>query len=386
MAMQQTNGTQDVLALLTAIKGNKVTSSTANNISTAGVQELVNQALRGNQGLAAISGLQKGAGVYNSTVNQQMTNDLLSQVAAKTEAMRAGTTTTQRTAPQVTGKEILSLMALMKAKGFTQQKWNDFKLGRVNTEAQSVGSWGDAGSSMGTSLGISDGNFVSNNPYQLYGSLGIGEGDASPAAFQAVSDLLSDSGSTFGSAASGAETVSGATNFSIPDMQIGSSATSVTGSTQLTGGVSSASTASNAGSAASAASSGTDILGGSGSSIGYLGSALDAYGASRTNKDYRRAVGSAMLNYWGWGAATPVVDAIARPISDKVMDRGYEDNGVAGSFQNEPLGTILSGRYNEKDVFTSMLDPANLFGGNEGGSVEGFLKQTLDPLGSLFGW
>ena len=52
----------------------------------------------------------------------------------------------------------------------------------------------------------------------------------------------------------------------------------------------------------------------------------------------------------------------------------------------DPASTILSGRYNDKDTFTSGLDPMNLFGGNPGGSVEGFLGQVLDPLGSIFGW
>jgi hypothetical protein len=119
--------------------------------------------------------------------------------------------------------------------------------------------------------------------------------------------------------------------------------------------------------------------------MGYLASAMEAYSASQTDNDYRKAVGGAILNYFGAGAATPIVDAAVRPVSDKVMETGEEQNGVFGSFVNEPAGTVLSGNYNERDVFTSGLDPMNLFGGNPGGSVGGFVGQSVDPIGSIFG-
>ena len=127
MAIQQTNGTQDVLALLTALKGQKSSQTTQSNISTAGANELVNSVLRSNQGLAAVASGAKGAGVYNSSTNQLLINDLMTSTAAKVEAMRAGQTTTNRTAPQVTGKEILAVMALMKSKGVAaklKQQWD----------------------------------------------------------------------------------------------------------------------------------------------------------------------------------------------------------------------------------------------------------------------
>jgi hypothetical protein len=122
-----------------------------------------------------------------------------------------------------------------------------------------------------------------------------------------------------------------------------------------------------------------------GSGLGYLDSFLKASNASKTNGDYRSAIGSAILNYFGAGAATPIVDRIAKPLSDDAMENGQNLNGVEGSFLAEPIGTLSSNRFEGSDILKGLSDPIDLFGGNPGGSFGGFLGQTLDPIGAASG-
>lgn len=88
-------------------------STTTNNVSQGGINELVNSILRGNQGLATVAGGQKATGVYNSTVNTQMINDLITSAAAKGELARSSTTTKQ--AAPLGGNMLLQLAGSMGA-------------------------------------------------------------------------------------------------------------------------------------------------------------------------------------------------------------------------------------------------------------------------------
>lgn len=70
------------------------------DVSPQGVQALIDQILQGTNGLAAVSSGQKGAGLYDSTVNQQLTNDLTSRTAG--EVAKATAKTVETTTPSTT--------------------------------------------------------------------------------------------------------------------------------------------------------------------------------------------------------------------------------------------------------------------------------------------
>lgn len=104
-------GLSDITSLLSLVKGSSTTSTTGTNISTAGVQQQINDILSSNQGLAAVAGAQKSAGLYNSSTNTQLTNDLLSRVSAQVAAKDATTTQTVKKNAALNGSQVKGLVA-----------------------------------------------------------------------------------------------------------------------------------------------------------------------------------------------------------------------------------------------------------------------------------
>jgi len=113
----ETNPLAGLTDLLDLVKGKSqtTTNTTKSNLSQAGVQELIDQILRSNQGLASVAQGQKTAGLYNSTVNQQLINDLITRTTASVAAQQAGQTTSQtvKTNPQVKGMDILTTLGIL---------------------------------------------------------------------------------------------------------------------------------------------------------------------------------------------------------------------------------------------------------------------------------
>lgn len=104
-------GLSDITSLLSLVKGSSTTSTTGTNISTAGVQQQINDILSSNQGLAAVASAQKSAGLYNSSTNTQLTNDLLSRVSAQVAAKDATTTQTVKKNAALNGSQVKGLVA-----------------------------------------------------------------------------------------------------------------------------------------------------------------------------------------------------------------------------------------------------------------------------------
>lgn len=73
------------------------TSTTSKNVSQDAINAMIKKQLESTSGLAAITGGEKTAGLYNSTVAQQLTNDLLSRTAGEAAGQSASTTQTQTT-------------------------------------------------------------------------------------------------------------------------------------------------------------------------------------------------------------------------------------------------------------------------------------------------
>lgn len=82
-----------------AING-KTTTTSNSGISSDGMSALLSQILGSTQGLASVAGGQNTAGLYNSTVQQQSVNDLLTRSAGEV-ATKGPTTTTAVQAPSI---------------------------------------------------------------------------------------------------------------------------------------------------------------------------------------------------------------------------------------------------------------------------------------------
>ena len=155
---------------------------------------------------------------------------------------------------------------------------------------------------------------------------------------------------------------------------------------------SSAASASDAATATASSTSLADfgISAGAGSTLGYVGPIISAFFAPNNpkgeqNPDYRHAVGSAVLNYFGAGWASPIVHEIAQPALDASMEAGTDSMGLVGAVMADPVGAPLSGQYDVGELVMSTLDPANLFGGNPGGSVGATVAAGIDPIGAALG-
>ena len=75
--------------------GGNQTVTTSKNVSQDAINAAMKKALESTSGLASITGGEKAAGLYNSTVSTQLVNDLMSRVAG--EAASQSATTTQTT-------------------------------------------------------------------------------------------------------------------------------------------------------------------------------------------------------------------------------------------------------------------------------------------------
>lgn len=86
----------NLAALFTSKSGS---SSTQTNITPEAMQAILTQILGGTAGLASVANGEKTAGLYGSSTNQLLTNDLLTTAAQKAALAGASTTTTKREDP-----------------------------------------------------------------------------------------------------------------------------------------------------------------------------------------------------------------------------------------------------------------------------------------------
>lgn len=110
------NSLDTLTNLLGLLKGSKETTTTGSNISQAGMNQVLQQILGGSQGLASVAQGQKSAGIYNSSTNQLLTNDLITRTAGELAKQQAGTTTTRTAPAKVSGQNAATVLALSGAK------------------------------------------------------------------------------------------------------------------------------------------------------------------------------------------------------------------------------------------------------------------------------
>lgn len=95
--LQSRNPMSDISNILNIFKGTGTTTQTNTSsevVSNDKAKAYLQQILESNSGLAAVSGGQKSAGMYGSTVNTQLTNDLLARASAQTAALSSTKTST----------------------------------------------------------------------------------------------------------------------------------------------------------------------------------------------------------------------------------------------------------------------------------------------------
>ena len=118
-------GIDSLMSLLQLFHGKTTTTSGGTEtsgkvIDSATLQGLLKSALESNSGLASIVSGQQGAGMYNSTTNSMLTNDLLSRLTVNTAAAAAPTVTSKTptviTGNKVQGVDVLSLIGSSLAK------------------------------------------------------------------------------------------------------------------------------------------------------------------------------------------------------------------------------------------------------------------------------
>ena len=106
----------DLVNAYKGLKGSSTTQTTSSNLSQAGVDGLIRQILESNQGLATVASGGKGAGLYNSSTQKQLVNDLLTQTATKVASAQGGTTTKTTTNGAVSKSDAKNGLILMLGK------------------------------------------------------------------------------------------------------------------------------------------------------------------------------------------------------------------------------------------------------------------------------
>lgn len=109
--MAADGGLGDITNLLNLVKDQKSSSTVTTGISKEGVTQQINDILQGTSGLASVAGAQKTAGLYNSSTNTQLTNDLLARASAQVAARNAPVTTSQTKKASVTKQNIEGILA-----------------------------------------------------------------------------------------------------------------------------------------------------------------------------------------------------------------------------------------------------------------------------------
>jgi hypothetical protein len=399
------------------------TSTTKSNITAEGMNAIIQQILGGTQGLAAIASGQKSAGLYGGSTNQLLLNDLITRTAGELAKQQAGTTTTNVTdktnttertsnttqSPQVKPSNLLGTLAMAQALtaggkklgplaskilqsmgiGEAASTGGDLFSSAVSAMPSSVGlgaSIGNIGSSpaMDAILSSSSADLLSGTSFATGADLtssfygGENAGSLGAVDFGGSADGITTSADALSGIGGSADLFSGAGDYSgyfsggtsLGAESVNSFGADVTSEVGL-----------NAGSLADGAASSSSGFGGA----GYLSALMQAYKASQTDGDYRAAIGDTFLTAFGQSWAIPIANRYGNNVSDSLINQGQDVNGLAGSFSNDPIGTLADGKHNFGDVFAASTDPTDLFGGNPGGSLEGTVASVVDPIGSAFG-
>lgn len=213
-----TTGNETGTSATTGSSNDTSVSSTTGGLTQEAIQAMFAQALQASGGLASVASGQAGNGLYNSSTNQLMQNDLVSRVAgqvlskntfqntantgAKTVAQNGVTTDaksgTTKTNPQINPTKAAAGLGALSA---MPQSWKDAILGKLG-----VGSAGSKPSSGGSSsskpgAGVSTSSSTPKQPAAAPASAANADNNANAPTEKDVQDAMArESGSNSSSA------------------------------------------------------------------------------------------------------------------------------------------------------------------------------------------
>ena len=138
--------------------GKNSTTTTSKSVSQEAINATIKKQLESTQGLASITGGEKSAGLYNSTVATQLVNDLLSRTAGEA-ASQTASTTQKVTGANGGGKQALTGLGLLALTDKDFQKTAKAGIQSLSDVLQGIGS-----SSVPTSAGLVGEALLSGEP------------------------------------------------------------------------------------------------------------------------------------------------------------------------------------------------------------------------------
>lgn len=168
MPIASDNTLSSILDIYTKTRGSTSSTTTSSNISKEGVDGLIQQILSSSQGLAQVSSGQKAAGLYNSSANSMLTNDLITSAAGKVGALQAGSTTRTRNGG-ISGSDAKTGLLLAAGKSL----FGPTISGVLKKGASSLGLKTDksAGDQIADFFGVGSAGSVDNSGTNLFGDL-----------------------------------------------------------------------------------------------------------------------------------------------------------------------------------------------------------------------
>lgn len=180
-----TDSTSQLLNLIGAFKGQNSSSTTSPNISAQGMNAVLQQILGSANGLAAVSGASKSAGLYNSPTQTLLTNDYVTRTAGELAKQQAGTTTKTNKPALVSGNNILGLLGVAAGKSlFGPAISGGLKKTGVDQWGNKIADTVGLGSSASASVDSAGTNLFSSDTAGSYANVG------------GLADSLSDVGSS----------------------------------------------------------------------------------------------------------------------------------------------------------------------------------------------
>ena len=211
MADSSLGAVAELLKLFTG-KGNTTTTkdysdgfteTTQKGLPPEAMQALIKTAMEGSQGLASVAGGQKSAGLYNSSTNQLLVNDLLARITGQAATLGAPTTVTRSPTSRTQTQSVQSpalknsmpaLAGMSLAKGGIDQLLGyGSKAHSLYSRGKDLFDWFAASESSIPGGAISAANATADPIGSLY-TLTSGFSDAAPSAGAALSSISSPAG------------------------------------------------------------------------------------------------------------------------------------------------------------------------------------------------
>jgi hypothetical protein len=319
--------------LLASLKDQKSTSTTSSNISSTGVNSIIQQILSSSQGLGAVASGAHVSGGYNSTVQQQQLNDLITRTAGEVAQKQAGTTTvTAKKAPVSIG----NILTTIGASGASKLLAPTFK---TLEKKLGIDGLGDKLNSavFGNSTGAGAGAATDSTAGVINGSAGGLDSGASVASslggFDTTDTVASDSGASLESLFSSSSS-DAALNGTSEAASAGSGASA---SDLITGNAAAASAGAGAGAAAETAGLSDMAASAAAADAGYSAAAeggadLASEGVLADLGPYGMAAAAAL--YLGTQYGPQIDDNVIQPVGDAIGDVGSAISDGLGDLGN----------------------------------------------------